>query len=73
MLWQSAGETSRLPVISMAFVLVAAFSLSPQILAWSTLWTSADVICYMYVGMAFLLAVVVRYVLARVQFRHAAH
>jgi len=30
--------------------------LTPQLLAWSTLATSSDIVCYMYVAWALLLA-----------------
>jgi len=47
--------TSPIPVRG-HFAPIAAFSLTPQLLAWSTLATSSDIVCYMYVAWALLLA-----------------
>jgi MFS-type transporter involved in bile tolerance (Atg22 family) len=44
-----------------AFALIAAFSLAPQLVAWSNPHTSADVICYMYAVSVLLLAGMVKY------------
>jgi hypothetical protein len=48
-------ENSSLLTISAAFGLIAACSFVPQLLAWSSLATSPDLICYLYVGIALLL------------------
>ena len=49
-----------------AFVLISAFSLAPQMVAFSTLATASDVICYMYVALALVLAIA-----ARLTMRHS--
>lgn len=45
----------RLPEICGAFALLCAFSLGPPFIAWSTIPTSPDLICYMYVGFLLIL------------------
>jgi hypothetical protein len=54
-----------------AFALIAAFSLAPQLLAWSNIATSADIICYGYVALALLLAGVLQYLPSRGELRPA--
>ena len=43
-----------------AFVILAAFGLAPPMIAWATLATSCDLVCYMYVGGALIVAAVAR-------------
>jgi hypothetical protein len=43
-----------------AFVVISAFSLAPQLVAFSNLATASDVICYMYVALALVLAIAAR-------------
>ena len=43
-----------------AFALIAVFSVAPQLFAWSSLATSSDLVCYLYVGVALLLAAALR-------------
>ena len=56
-----AANSGQLLNISAALVVIGAFSLIPQLLGWSTIATSTDVICYMYIGLALILAGVGRY------------
>ena len=55
-----AGERSELRAICAAFAIIATFSLAPQLFAWSTSWTSMDLICYLYVGILLIPALVLR-------------
>jgi hypothetical protein len=56
-------EVGRLRELLGAFGLVGVSSLMPQLVAWSTVATSTDLICYMYSALALLLVVVGRYML----------
>ena len=55
-----AGERSELRAICAAFAIIATFSLAPQLFAWSSSWTSMDLICYLYVGILLIPALVLR-------------
>src|SRR5262249_17887817 len=44
----SAEQTHGLRQIFGVFAIIASFSLAPQLVAWSNLATSADVVCYTY-------------------------
>ena len=56
----AVGERSELSGICAAFALIAVFSVAPQLFAWSSLATSSDLVCYLYVGVALLLAAALR-------------
>jgi hypothetical protein len=58
-------RVSRLREICGAFAVVAAFSVAPQLFAWSALHTSTDLICYMYVALGLFLAAAGRRMLPR--------
>jgi len=61
----AAGDAGRLGRTCGAFALLAGFSLVPQLVAWSTIPTAPDLICYMFVGIAALLAAAMRLSLSR--------
>lgn len=56
-----AGERSQMRAICAAFGIIAAFSLAPQLFAFSSLSTASDVICYMFAGIVLALAAGFRY------------
>jgi hypothetical protein len=65
-----AGETSKLRGICAAFAVIATFSLAPQLFAWSSVATSIDLLCYLYVGTLFVGVLVLRSISAR-RYAHA--
>jgi hypothetical protein len=56
-----SSDVRALRSLFAGFVLLAAFSLIPQLFGWSSIATSIDVICYMYVAATLLLAAAVAY------------
>jgi hypothetical protein len=66
-----AGAAGQLHRICGAFVIIGTFSLAPPIFAWSTIFTSPDLICYKYVGLVLLFAGAVRYLLPQRYFSPA--
>jgi virginiamycin B lyase len=55
------GETSQLRRICEALIIIAAFSLAAPLFAYSSIGTSTDIICYMYVGLLLALVGAVRW------------
>jgi hypothetical protein len=60
MTYFARGDVGRVRDIAEAFTVVGAFSLIPPLFAWSTVHSSTDLICYMYVAPGLLLAVATR-------------
>jgi hypothetical protein len=56
-----SSDARALRSVFAGFVLLGAFSLLPQLFGWSSIATSIDVICYMYVAAALLLVAVIAY------------
>jgi hypothetical protein len=65
MIGQAVGGARRLLDIWEGFAVVGAFSILPPVFAWSTIATSADLICYVYVALGLLLATVASWMVAR--------
>ena len=55
------GETSQLRRIGGAFVIIALFSVPAPLFAYSSIATSTDIICYVYVGVVLALVAALRW------------